>query len=253
MSAAETREEPSFPRLDLDLASSYYARIFLMPNHGHGVTPVLIFDGDDTLWDTMPLYTAAKTNLYEYLRSRECDSTEVAEFFEQEDLSNVAAMGFGLNRFEMSIRNTIGTFCPLTEEGDERAVDEFVTSIRDLIVGGPTPVASDAYQVLSDLSSYYRIILLTKGDRKTQQGRVASSGLEHLFEQVLIVAEKRRDTFAEILTSAHTSASDSWSIGNSLRSDVLPAIAKPCFLMTARPAMRAAREASGPSCSRSLW
>jgi putative hydrolase of the HAD superfamily len=203
---------------------SRYARISLMRDPGHLTAPVIIFDGDDTLWGTMHLYANAKNRLFDYLSSRGCNPDQTMEFFEQEDLSNVAAMGFGLDRFETSMRNTIARFCTISRAEDGRSVDELISSIRAEIATGITPVASDAYEVLSDLSKYYRLILLTKGDLEIQQHRVASSGLEHLFDQIVIVSEKQRETFLGILTDARVSPSESWSIGNSLRSDVLPAI-----------------------------
>lgn len=185
--------------------------------------PTLIFDGDDTLWETMPLYTSAKGKLYEFLHLQGCDLDEVAAFFEHEDQSNVPLMGFGLDRFEKSVRNTVTEFCPRHSlHGAE--VDELVKSIRELIERGPTPVAYGADQILTDLKSYYYLILLTKGDVAIQKQRIASSGLGHLFAEVVIVGEKQQEVFGEILARRGAEASASWSVGNSLRSDVLPAI-----------------------------
>lgn len=102
-------------------------------------------------------------------------------------------------------------------------MDDLVYSIRQSIEHGLTPVVQDAPEILADLKQYYRLILLTKGDPIVQENRVESSGLTQFFERVFIVSDKGEETFKAILAEAQTRASDGWSIGNSLRSDILPA------------------------------
>ena len=116
----------------------------------------------------MPLYTAAKTKLYEFLRLRGCNSDEVAAFFDHEDQTDVASMGFGSDGFEKSVRNTIRTFCPQPRVRTDD-VNRVVRSIHELIVRGRTPVASHANQILADLRDHYRFVLLTKGDQAIQK------------------------------------------------------------------------------------
>ena len=100
-----------------------------MPASRHLKIPLLIFDGDDTLWDTMSLYSSAKAKLNKFLSLRGCDADKVAAFFEQEDQSNVPLMGFGLDRFEKSVRNTVAAFCPrASAHADE--IDELVAGER---------------------------------------------------------------------------------------------------------------------------
>jgi putative hydrolase of the HAD superfamily len=184
---------------------------------------LLVFDGDDTLWDTQELYTAAKTRIFEYLERFDGSPTRIAEYFEAEDLGNVATLGFTLRRFERSIRNTIEAFSPQGLD-DARNVDALIASVLESIEEGPTPLVSGARRLLDDLEPLYRLVLMTKGDPMLQEHRISGSGLRQLFERVYIVDEKTPAGFQRILKETRANPNSAWSIGNSLRSDIRPAI-----------------------------
>jgi len=138
---------------------------------------LLVFDGDDTFWDTQELYTAAKTRIFEYLERFGGSPARIAEYFEAEDIGNVATLGFTLRRFERSIRDTIEAFCPPGLE-ESWNVDASIASVLESIEEGPTPLVSGARRLLDDLESLYRLVLMTKGDPILQEHRISSSGTD---------------------------------------------------------------------------
>ena len=81
-----------------------------------------------------------------------------------------------------------------------------------------------AHDVLAMLQGSFRLHLLTKGDSAVQQRRVAVSGLSGYFEKVWIVAEKNLDTFTAVSDFAAVPPRACWSVGNSLPSDINPAL-----------------------------
>jgi len=194
-----------------------------MTHFGNRLDRLLIFDGDDTLWDTQALYNDAKRRFFQYLEQFECDPRSVAEYFEAEDLANVASLGFTLRRFEYSIRNTAEAFCPVGSKDRDR-LEKLIRSILASIENGATPLINGAKRLLTDLAPHYHVTLMTKGDQVLQEHRISSSGLRRSFERVYIVAEKSPDCFQRILRETHVDARNAWSIGNSLRSDIQPAL-----------------------------
>lgn len=66
------------------------------------------------------------------------------------------------------------------------------------------------------------ILLITKGDLLDQERKLAQSGLGPLFDRVEIVSDKTADVYAQIFASHDTK--HQMMVGNSMKSDVLPAL-----------------------------
>jgi hypothetical protein len=71
----------------------------------------IIFDGDDTLWYTMPIYTKAKQEFFYEMSALGFDPQEVERAFEQTDAENVSRFGFSKRRFPTSMAETYQLFC----------------------------------------------------------------------------------------------------------------------------------------------
>jgi putative hydrolase of the HAD superfamily len=69
-----------------------------------------------------------------------------------------------------------------------------------------------------------KLALLTKGDPELQKLRVEQSGLGDLFDLIEIVPEKSPRIIREVVQRMGLRTSDTWMVGNSMRSDILPAI-----------------------------
>ena len=70
----------------------------------------------------------------------------------------------------------------------------------------------------------YRIVLITKGDLFDQERKLAQSGLGELFDAVEIVSDKNVATYERIFGRHGDGPEHSMMVGNSLRSDIVPAI-----------------------------
>ena len=67
-------------------------------------------------------------------------------------------------------------------------------------------------------------MLITKGDLLHQEQKLAASGLGDLFAAVEIVSEKDASTYVRVFERHGTGAAEAVMCGNSLRSDILPAL-----------------------------
>ena len=78
---------------------------------------------------------------------------------------------------------------------------------------------------LGTLASRHRLIMLTKGDPDDQHQKVARSGLRAWFHAVDVVHEKDTAAYTDAARRHGVTADETWMVGNSPRSDVVPAIA----------------------------
>ena len=88
----------------------------------------------------------------------------------------------------------------------------------------PVETLPHARETLEALTDKYRLVLITKGDLFDQERKIAQSGLGELFQAVEIVSDKNRSIYERIFSRHGDGPDKSMMIGNSLKSDVLPAI-----------------------------
>ena len=107
--------------------------------------------------------------------------------------------------------------------------------VREILAAGremlthpiePLPGVEAALGLLADR---YRLVLITKGDLLDQERKLAASGLGELFTAVEIVSEKTAATYATVFGRHGTGAASAAMIGNSLKSDVIPALEAGAF------------------------
>jgi putative hydrolase of the HAD superfamily len=186
--------------------------------------PVIIFDGDDTLWETMPLYDKAKHEYFSAMHALGFQMKRVEREFEKRDVVNVDRLGFSKKRFETSMIETYKAFCAHANRAPTKGFENRIRRIARSVFETTPKRARDAKQVLEKLKKEYRLILLTKGEVSIQRERVRTSGLESFFDEVVLVPHKDAKTFASLLKRYRVPASSTWSVGNSLKSDINPAV-----------------------------
>ncbi len=76
---------------------------------------------------------------------------------------------------------------------------------------------------LAYLRRRHRLVLFTKGNHDEQWDKVVRSGLRDLFHQVDVVREKDADAYADAARRLGVRPESAWMIGNSPKSDILPA------------------------------
>lgn len=107
--------------------------------------------------------------------------------------------------------------------------------VREILAAGremlahPVETLPGVDAVVAELSEKYRLLLITKGDLLDQERKLAASGLGDLFSAVEIVSEKDRATYERVFTRHGTGPAEAVMAGNSMKSDVLPAIAAGAF------------------------
>jgi putative hydrolase of the HAD superfamily len=184
----------------------------------------IIFDGDDTLWETMPVYTQAKGEFFREMSTLGFDQQEVERIFESTDVANVNRLGFTKHRFPTSMAETYRSFCDKYKCLVDDVIEERMRGIGYSVFERPPVVFDHAERVLIRLRPHYRLILATKGEREVQQAKIDRSGLADLFSSIYILDHKTDKELRHIIEDSKLDVNCSWIIGNSLRSDINPGL-----------------------------
>jgi putative hydrolase of the HAD superfamily len=189
-----------------------------MSNHP---VSVIGFDADDTLWQNEQYYKLTESH-FRGLLVDYAEGDHVSERLLEAEKRNLAHYGFGIKGFTLSM---IETALEITEGRAPSSVISEILSIGRDLLSHPVECLPHARDALEALSGQYFLVLITKGDLFDQERKLAQSGLGDYFDAVEIVSDKTATTYRRIFGKHGEGPERSMMIGNSLKSDVVPAIA----------------------------
>jgi putative hydrolase of the HAD superfamily len=185
----------------------------------------VIFDGDDTLWETQILYIRAKKRFFREMERLGFDPTEVETRFEKIDFENVRLHGFSKARFPTSMSYTYQVLSGDYNKVVDKNIEKRVEAIGYSTFGKKPRVFSGVTEVLRTLrETELRVILATKGDQEVQEEKISFSNLRSYFDRIYIFPEKGERDLRKIVNECNLDPEVSWSIGNSVKSDINPAL-----------------------------
>lgn len=177
------------------------------------------FDADDTLWQNEQFFRMTEKR-FAALLADHGDAEQISARLLEAEKRNLAVYGFGIKGFTLSM---IETAIDVTEgRVPASTIAEILAAGRDML-GHPVEALPHARETVEKLAGAYHLVLITKGDLFDQERKLEASGLGDLFDAVEIVSDKSAATYARIF-GRHGSPQDSMMVGNSLKSDVVPAI-----------------------------
>lgn len=185
---------------------------------------VAIFDGDDTLWRTEVLYDRARDAVRDLVSILGVDPNRWEARQRIIDVESVPEFGFSSSRFPTSCLKAFQELREGTGNHDEILLGKIVETAQSVFRSRPelVPHVTEVLDALRNRS--IRLALLTKGDLAVQTDRVEQSGLASFFDAIEIVPDKSPEIIERVLSTLEVSASRAWMIGNSLKSDIVPAI-----------------------------
>ncbi len=181
---------------------------------------VIGFDADDTLWHNETNFERVHER-YRALLAHYHDAATVDAALLATEKRNIPLYGYGAKGFTLS---AIETAIQLTD-GKIGA-----TEIRQLLELGrsmlehPVELLDGVREILAGLAPRHPLVLITKGDLRDQERKVAKSGLADFFRAVEIVSEKDAASYAAILRQHRITPQRFLMVGNSIKSDILPVV-----------------------------
>ena len=177
------------------------------------------FDADDTLWQNETFFRITERRFTELLADH-ADHAAISARLLEAERRNLRFYGYGIKGFTLSM---IETALEVTDGKAPAAVIAEILSYGREMLNHPVETLPHAREALAQLSGDYRIVLVTKGDLFDQERKLAASGLGDFFDGVEIVSEKTPEVYQRVFTRHGDGATRAMMIGNSLKSDVVPA------------------------------
>ena len=190
---------------------------------------VIAFDADDTLWDCQSHFEEVENHLYSLIAPY-CEDPK-HELFVTES-GNMADLGYGCKAFTISIIETA-----LRIAGN----DVFATQLKELLAhckqllhlpATPLPEVEETLRELRiknlelrEEGKGTRMVVFTKGELQDQENKLKRSGLLKYFDDVEITSDKSQIEFLALCEHQQIHPSELLMIGNSLKSDIAPALA----------------------------
>jgi putative hydrolase of the HAD superfamily len=185
-----------------------------------GRWPVIGFDADDTLWHNEVIFERVHGR-YRELLGRYHDGATVERTLFATEMRNLPLYGYGIKGFALS---AIETAIELTK-GEIRAEEiRLLIAMAKEMMEHPVEVLDGVPDVLRALAPDHRFLLITKGDLRDQERKLARSGLADFFDAVEIVSEKNRASYERVLRRHGVAPADFVMVGNSVKSDILPVL-----------------------------
>jgi putative hydrolase of the HAD superfamily len=178
------------------------------------------FDADDTLWQNETFYRLTQDRFASLLADY-ADRDHLEERLLAAERKNLGHYGFGIKGFMLSM---IETAIEVTDRRVPAAVVAEILDAGQEMLRHPIHLLPHVEAVLTQLAQDFRLVLITKGDLLDQERKLAQSGLGELFDAVEIVSEKTRSTYERAFLRHGDGPDRAMMIGNSMRSDVRPAL-----------------------------
>jgi putative hydrolase of the HAD superfamily len=180
----------------------------------------LIFDADDTLWHNNVLFERVIEDYLDWLAHPTLDRSQLRAVLAEVELANARAGGYGARAF---LRNLGETFERLMARPVTPTQEAEIKTLARALLRHDIELMPEVAAVLGELGTRHDLYLLTKGDADEQQRKVDASGLAPYFRSVHIVPEKEPAVYRQVAALHGLDPVSTWMIGNSPRSDILPA------------------------------
>ena len=178
------------------------------------------FDADDTLWQNEQYFKLTQERFAELLADF-AEPTHLHDRLLAAEKRNLGHYGFGIKGFTLSM---IETAVEVTEgKVPATIISEILAAGREML-RHPVETLPHVQETLEALAGNFRLVLITKGDLFDQERKLAQSGLGDYFDGVEIVSDKTPATYNRVFDRYGDGPERAMMVGNSLKSDVAPAI-----------------------------
>lgn len=186
--------------------------------------PTLVFDADDTLWDEQGTLQRFEADVEALLDRLTGTRTGFCERFIALEHENIPTLGYGFSSYVFSVAEALAER-PEWYQHKAEVLARVAQLIEAMQTAGPQ-VIEGVVPTLETLSTRdYRLVLLTRGVDFEQRAKLHRSGLSKFFSEIRVVGRKDLATYREAASAwgdpeGHTLC----MVGNSMRSDVRPAL-----------------------------
>jgi putative hydrolase of the HAD superfamily len=178
------------------------------------------FDADDTLWHNEVIFERTHER-YRALLASYHDAATVDRILFATEMRNLELYGYGIKGFTLS---SIETAIEITAGRISAEEISQIIRLGQEMLAHPVELLEGVVDTLLTLAPHYRLVLITKGDLRDQERKLAKSGLAGHFSQIEIVSEKDAGSYQRLLARHAIDVKKFLMVGNSLKSDIMPVL-----------------------------
>lgn len=185
----------------------------------------VVFDFDDTLVQTTVYFEKAREEYARYMVKLGFPLDGVLTALDRYDIENVKRYGgFAKECFPHAMVRTYEHFCKLTGTKTNKTISHKVEEMGWWVFEQPPVLLPGVVDTLEELSSFLPLYLATKGDPPVQLKRIDESGLAKYFKSIHVLTHKNTEDYQKIGGQHNLEPCTSWVVGNSVKSDINPAL-----------------------------
>jgi len=189
---------------------------------GDGRSLHLIFDADDTLWDSNVHFLEAEARfIAELVAAGVGEPVAVRAAIRRRELEIVKSHGYGREPFVVLMRMVAAELAP---KGSRETLGAAVERIAAHFLERECGLLPDVEPTLAELAARHQLTLFTKGNPREQLRKLERSGLRRDFSHLEVPPEKDEAAYRRLVEAAALDRTRAFMIGNSPRSDINPAL-----------------------------
>lgn len=186
---------------------------------------LICLDADDTLWGHESFFQDSARRFVSLLSPFAGPAAAQQQLIEAET-RNLHLYGYGVKGFTLSM---IETALEIAGDHLPAATTRAILDIGRGLMRHPIDLLAGVADALVPLAERAPLVLVTKGDLFHQESKLAASGLGDRFSGVEIVSEKTAEAYLRIFARYGARPDEAVMAGNSLRSDIWPALQAGAF------------------------
>lgn len=176
----------------------------------------LFIDADDTLWENNIYFERVVAAFLRTLQRRGVPIASARQRLWETEQRIIRRFGYGSRPFCRALAEVARQFACAE-------LTDWIYQQQQVLANHPIELMPGVAETLPALAACNRLILVTKGDRDEQLGKLQRAQLARYFTATEVVFEKNSVTYRHLLRRYRAVAARSWMIGNSPRSDINPA------------------------------
>jgi putative hydrolase of the HAD superfamily len=184
---------------------------------------LVIFDMDDTLIHTEPLYRAAMDAFGATIKKEGFNYEEGMKIRHKMEHELTRRMGASRDMFALSLEAAYSRLCEKHRKKSKAEVYAKLSEIGYSMFSQQATVFPFTKKVLVELASINKFVL-TRGEQDIQLSRFIDSKLVNHFKGILVVERKLPETYWGICSLFKADPERSVMVGNSINHDLLPAM-----------------------------
>lgn len=186
----------------------------------HNSKSWIIFDGDNTLWNVEELYDNARMEFCIWMTTLGFEYLDVEYHQRTHDAELYKTMGYSKLRFNQSFIDTLLFFykSPSSEQM------HYVNQIAQKVFNTKAKEAEEVKRVFNSLKNTFKLALFTAGEMEIQRKRIDDFSCSSDFDSIKVVCIKDIYEFNTLIYENNIDVLTSWMIGDSIKSDILPAV-----------------------------